>query len=66
MQDYTRACADRFVARCRRIAAEARRIAEAKEIDGDLHGAQRQRAFAAYWERRADKAERDFRDEVAA
>lgn len=63
--DDTKACAERFITRCRRIAADARKVAQVKEREGDRYAAQRQRAMAAHWERRADKAERDFA-EVAA
>lgn len=63
--DDTKACAARFITRCRGIAAAARSAAQAKYADGDPHGARRHWSVAAHWERRADKAERDFA-EVAA
>lgn len=65
IEDVTTESARRFVARCRRIAADFRRTAGEKDLDGDVHGAERARAAARHWEKRADKVERDFA-EVAA
>lgn len=65
VEDVTTECARRFIQRCRRIAAEFRRTAERKDLDGDVHGVERAMAAARHWEKRADKAERDY-SEVAA
>lgn len=65
VEDVTTECARRFVDRCRRIAADFRRTAGKKDLDGDVHGAERARAAARHWEKRADKVEREY-SEVAA
>lgn len=65
LEDVTTESARRFVDRCRRIAADFRRTAEKKNLDGDVHGADRARAAARHWTLRADKVERNYA-EVAA